>query len=327
MDEPAPDLSAAGVTSRDRLITTLFFAALVHAIIILGLGFSIGALRAPPQSRLEVTLVTGHETAAPAHPDYLAQIDRRGNGNTRKRVRPRNAMSTAAVMNHAGLPDVADLAFAAPADIPQLDPDTAQAPATEVAQQLVTSLASPRTAPSAPRAINAPGPHALRLSRLVRRSQTNVPSVDRRDQRARATSRDPRDKFISVNTRSSIYAPYLDRWRQKVERVGSVHFPGQAARRGLSGTVTVEVAVRADGSLRDVRIIKPSRHKVLDRAVLRILHLAAPFAPFPERMRRRAGTIHFAYEWRFLAGQGTRTVRGAVYADPGHPTTGDGTGG
>ncbi|HYW04169.1 MAG TPA: energy transducer TonB [Gammaproteobacteria bacterium] len=317
MNSPSPALESREITSRDRLVTTLFFAALVHGIIILGIGFSSKAFDSPLQSRLEVTLVTGRQTARPDSPDYLAQINQRGNGNTRRHVRPRSAMATPAAMDHAGLPDAADLAFASPSDIPQLDPDATRASATRVAQQLVTALESPRQAPSAARAVNTESRHVLRLSRLVERSRPDRRGTDDRTRTARASSRDPRDKFISVNTRSSVYAPYLTDWRRKVEQVGNLHFPDQAARAGLSGTVTVEVAVNADGSLRNVRIVKPSHHKVLDRAVLRILRLAAPFAPFSRAMRKDARTIHFAYEWRFLAGDGQATAKSAVYASPG----------
>jgi len=181
----------------------------------------------------------------------------------------------------------------------------------------VTALRSSRSAPSAARAVSSTGPHVLHLSRLVERSRPDRRSTDARTRTARASSRDPRDKFVSVNTRSSVYAPYLSSWRRKVEQVGNLHFPDQAARERLSGAVTVEVAVNADGSLRSVRIIKPSQHKVLDRAVLRILHLAAPFAPFSRAMRKDARTIHFAYEWRFLAGDDQASAKGTVYASPG----------
>ncbi len=63
-------MAAAQVSAGDRLAFTLVLAALVHAVILLGVGFSM------PQSRpvqvMEVTLVQHRSTRHDAHADYLA---------------------------------------------------------------------------------------------------------------------------------------------------------------------------------------------------------------------------------------------------------------
>ena len=41
--------------------------------------------------------------------------------------------------------------------------------------------------------------------------------------------------MIMPNTRESIIAPYLDAWRRKVERVGTMNFPQRAPQRRQPG--------------------------------------------------------------------------------------------
>jgi periplasmic protein TonB len=71
----------------------------------------------------------------------------------------------------------------------------------------------------------------------------------------------------------------------------------------------LEVAIAADGSLQEVIVRSSSGQRGLDLAAVQILRLAAPFAPFPESLRREYDVLRFAYEWRFSEGVGA--VRGA----------------
>ena len=47
---------------------------------------------------------------------------------------------------------------------------------------------------------------------------------------------------------------------------------------------------------------RSSGDKALDQAALKILRLAAPFAPLPESIRKDYDVLRFAYEWDFSAG-------------------------
>ena len=95
------------------------------------------------------------------------------------------------------------------------------------------------------------------------------------------------------------YAAYVDEWRQKIERVGTAHFPDEARRRNLVGNVLVTVAVRADGSVEKVELDKPSGNPVLDAAVERIVRLSAPFEPFPTIIRKETDILHITRNWSF----------------------------
>src|SRR5690348_11917393 len=100
-------LESPTVTSRDRLVTTLFFAALVHGILILGITFRPD--RPKGSATLEVTMVQTRSVTPPDRADYIAQANQRGEGNTKELVRPESPLSMPAAVNNAGQPDAPDL--------------------------------------------------------------------------------------------------------------------------------------------------------------------------------------------------------------------------
>jgi protein TonB len=101
------------------------------------------------------------------------------------------------------------------------------------------------------------------------------------------------------NTRESKLAPYLNAWRSKIERLGTLNFP-QNVRNSQAGNPVLEVALLADGTLGDALIKRSSGNKEIDQAALSILRLASPFDPFPSELRQQYRELRFAYEWQFL---------------------------
>jgi protein TonB len=112
-----------------------------------------------------------------------------------------------------------------------------------------------------------------------------------------------RDDRLLADTRESAIAAYLDGWKRRIERAGTLNFPNEARRSGLSGNPVLEVAINADGSLANVIVRRTSGHRELDHAAVSIVRLAAPFDPFPTAMRERYPFLRFAYEWQFLNGR------------------------
>jgi periplasmic protein TonB len=83
------------------------------------------------------------------------------------------------------------------------------------------------------------------------------------------------------------YGPYLQGFRRRVQE--SLEYPLSARRRGLSGTVELEVLLESSGRVSAVRLISSSNHAVLDDAALRAVQglAAEPFpAPLPRRPLR-----------------------------------------
>lgn len=98
---------------------------------------------------------------------------------------------------------------------------------------------------------------------------------------------------------STDFAYYLDAWRRQVERVGQLNYPAEARAKKLAGTLRLRVIIAADGNLRDARITQSSGHPVLDDAALRIVRLAAPYAPFSPTMRTVVEVLEIERSWQF----------------------------
>jgi protein TonB len=59
------------------------------------------------------------------------------------------------------------------------------------------------------------------------------------------------------------------------------------------------VSIKSDGSLEGVEINRPSGQRILDAAALRIVQLAAPFAPFPADIARDTDILSITRTWIF----------------------------
>jgi len=57
-----------------------------------------------------------------------------------------------------------------------------------------------------------------------------------------------------------------------------------------------------DGKLDNINVRRSSRHKALDDAAIRIVRLAAPYAPFPKNFRDEVDIIHITRTWKFQHG-------------------------
>lgn len=110
----------------------------------------------------------------------------------------------------------------------------------------------------------------------------------------------PRKKQIGARTEEYRFAQYVEDWRQKVERIGNLNYP-EVARGKLYGTLLLAVAIRNDGQLESVEVLRSSGHKELDEAAKRIVKLAAPFAVFPESIRRDTDIIEINRTWNFTS--------------------------
>jgi protein TonB len=128
-------------------------------------------------------------------------------------------------------------------------------------------------------------------------------------QMARRETVDPfagqRVRALSPQTRDSIFGPYEEAYRQKVEQVGRVNYPPPVDGRPLYGMVRVTATIRQDGSLALIEIRQPSGSPHLDDAARRIIQMAAPFQPFTEAMRAEADMVSITRSFNFVrAGEG-----------------------
>lgn len=318
----------------DRLALTICLAIIVHVMIVLGVSFAPEPRPAPKLEGLEITLVTQRAEAPPEQADALAQANLRGGGDEAEPARP-----SAPIATPLPAPTPAVAATPPPAPTPPTPPreptpvrKAAPAPATPAAAPPRETertappparLAQPEPAPAAiadvpPRPAPEPSPPtataaeaqetpatAARPSlptaaQLITRSFALASLNAELQQKLDTHAKRPRQKFISANTQEYRYAAYMEAWRAKVERIGNINYPDEARQKQLSGALLLDVALRPDGSVIEILVRRSSGHKVLDDAAVRIVELAAPFAPFPDDIAREVDVLHVTRTWKFL---------------------------
>ena len=126
------------------------------------------------------------------------------------------------------------------------------------------------------------------------------------DRHTRSYQQRPVKRFIGASTREYRFAQYEEDWRTKIERVGTLNYPAEA-RGKLYGTLRLTVTIRPDGTVEAVDLERSSGLKVLDQAAYRIVQMAAPFARFPESIRKDTDLLVITRTWFFDRGDTFRT--------------------
>lgn len=271
----------------DRLPPMLFLAALVHGILILGITFNaiVGDAFSEAIS-LEVTIVADpeHNVLDPERADYLAQASQEGAGTTTDQARPSARAESPVPVDNDG-----DTQGDSLDDTTFLDEAAGQVLAT-IAQRNLQVPDRQREDPTPDGSIAAAMEAGVALTLpLPREDKVNLAIHDDT----------PREWVTSVDTRESSIAPYLDRWKRKIETVAGRYLPDPGLFDSMSGSPTLEVIISASGQLREVIVRRTSGSKLLDQAALEILRRAAPFDPFPQAVRDEYDTLRFAYKWQF----------------------------
>jgi periplasmic protein TonB len=285
---PAGGAPGGARAARDRLMGMLLVATLLHGLLILGVGFGPSRDAGGSTRGLEVLLVSQERPEAPSNPTatYLSQRTQHGSGNTTEHTAAR-------------VPGPILAGGRAPA--------AAQSrKANEAATEEAVATAAPRArvsvAPPVTEETRAAAQAALPLLLGNADSARTQQRVEPDDSLAlRGRKRDEPD--VAADTRADELAPYLDSWRRRVERIGTLNYPSAAARRGLRGNPVIEVRLARDGQLQNAAIRRSSGHPELDAAALEILKLASPFEPLPAPLADRYPVLDFAYEWQFVGGR------------------------
>lgn len=80
------------------------------------------------------------------------------------------------------------------------------------------------------------------------------------------------------------YGSYLARIRQRIQE--SLEYPLAARRRGLTGTVHMEIVIQPTGAIGPVSLLRSSSHRILDEAAVDTIQRLPPL-PFPAELPPR----------------------------------------
>lgn len=162
-------------------------------------------------------------------------------------------------------------------------------------------------APSLKIPIAKKNPLVPNAKQLINRALAMASSTGEIQSELKSDKHKVRHKYISVNTKDYKYAAYMEAWRAKVERIGNMNYPNKAREKELSGNLSLDVSLRQDGTVKEINIRRSSGHKVLDEAAIEIVKLAAPFAPFPNSIKKEVDILHVTRTWKFVNDQNFST--------------------
>lgn len=289
-DKELVKLNQSPVRDGDRLKFTLFLAICFHLLLLLGVRFVL------PESEpsqipiaLDVTLAQRESIDAPDKADFVGQTNQQGAGESETAERATTKLEN--FKNIEGQTDMPSLEL-----IPEQhqSQQALQLVTTDQSQQAVEQpIETKDNQQNTPDQIDkpteiTPPPEQLEQYNL---EQDVVNQLQTRGLKKRQIS--------AAIYESPADAEYLELWRKKVEQVGNLHYPEQAKRLGIYGSLTLKVSIDKDGSLLDVVILRSSGEKILDQAALDIVRLSAPFEPLPESIRHNTDILEIVRTWQF----------------------------
>ena len=274
-------------STHDRLGFTIFIAVALHLMLILGVYFPDFKPKVAPT--LNITLSTHKSQFEPDEADFLAENNQDGSGT---------------------LDEVKELSTDNPADLQSPNPNEI----LPEPQERTTSKSDSQK------------------EYLKTESSSNIQVVDQAElkdaqdsedkeaqdedipihiqekralmeQLARMQQREakrPKIRIInSVRAKSSVDAKYLLGWSQRVEKIAYTNFPQEAFEQNIVGEVRVAVALNADGTVHKIDVIRPSKHPILNQAVVQITHIAAPFEKIPADVLDGHDKLEIIRTWQF----------------------------
>ena len=278
------------ITASDRLGFSIFFAAVLHAIIILGLGFGYTLNRDTDQaSILEITMVLTKTHQAPEEAKRIASENQLASGSTDKENQPTAPFVGTSLLNTTGVaPEQRNSSIKVE---PKFKVDQEHVLTHKSAQPKV-KLDEPRENinESVPRRQELKTQQQLELAKLVAELQKEQQDYAKR----------PRINYIdTLSAKSAVEASYVREWVEKVERIGNLNYPDEARNKHLTGTLILSVLLNHDGKVLDIEIKSSTGKSILDEAAKRIVRIASPFKPFPQEMLDNYDQLMVTRTWLF----------------------------
>ncbi len=280
------------ISETDRLGVTIIVAIVIHALIILGITFEYHKQNSESHifTNLDVTLVNTESNEKPEQADYLAQANQQGSGNTTEKKRAQSP------------PEATPDFLPSPGNATNM---RAPVEASRVAQQRSREALTINTASTQIHVSEDEKKEANKIpvaAELIRRSLEMAQLEAELAELSSVYTKQPRAKLLIPNTMSHPEAAYLDAWLKKVELIGNMNYPEKAKRSNLSGNLLLVVAINKDGSLNNIELMRSSGHKLLDDAAMRIVKLAAPYAPLPKSISEQTDILKIPRTWKFMSG-------------------------
>lgn len=267
------------------LVIGLITSLCLHGAALLLTFSNLNPVARMPVSSLEVTLINTRTEAEPANPQVLAQQNLNAGGNDAGQTYASSPLPRThekevnEVILEALRKRQAELEFEQERLLTQLISET--------------TTAEPRLRPELFQESPDPGKDDLNRDAQVLNARIAALKA-----RIEAYNSRPRQRFVGPSAQRAVYAQYVETWRQKIEQIGTKHYPEEARGR-IYGSLQLTVYINRDGTLRNIEINQPSSEPILNSAARRIVQLSAPFAPLPPDIAAETDILAITRTWNF----------------------------
>ncbi|UZE96540.1 TonB family protein [Alkalimarinus alittae] len=280
---------AAGAV--DRLSFTIFLALALHAIIVLGVTFGLEDPKPAPHT-MEITLAQYDDGEKPEDADFLAQANQQGSGTVEevsKISTPVKAKQNDKVIRE--VEEIQQEAASRPEPIVKKKTLVATESNAKKKAPVVENKKTEKTDPT----------KQPKKSLLARSLEIASLEAELQRQQKEYSKRPKVTRFNAASAMKAVDAQYMALVKNKIERIGALNFP-EEARSKLYGRPRLLIAIRSDGTLRDINVLESSGNNVLDDKALKIVRMAAPFPPFPEEVRKERDELEIIRTLQFKGG-------------------------
>ena len=282
---PLPAFLAAMDTGRRNLTLALGASLLLHAVLLTIHFTPPDFIEKARERALDVILVNSKSKSRPDKAQARAQTNLDGGGNTEEDRRAKTPLPPSPNTNEGR----------------ELIEAQRRVAELEAQQQQMMSQSSSEKAVSADRTRKdpTPAPEPVRSGTDLASSALAIARIEGQISRQMDEyNQRPRKKFIGARVEEYRFAQYVEDWRQKIERIGNLNYP-DAAKGRLYGSLVLTVVIKANGDLERVEVNRSSGKTLLDDAARRIVQMSAPYAAFPEAIRRDTDVLEITRTWTF----------------------------
>ncbi len=278
------------VSASDRLGFSLFFATILHAMLILGLGFGVNLIHNPNQaSMLEVTMVLTKTHQAPLDATRIASENQLASGSSELTNQPSAPFIGTSLLETEGIAPV------------QMSPKQTPASASNKQQERVITQVTADSMVNVEESLQEQN-QSQQLKQEVHSTQRLelAKLVAEVSQEQQDYAKRPRINYIdTLSAKTATEASYVREWVEKVERIGNLNYPDEVRRKRLTGTLILSVLINHDGKVMRMDIRSSAGKSILDEAAKKIVRIAAPFQPFPQEMHDSYDQLMVTRTWLF----------------------------
>ncbi|MBE8609694.1 TonB family protein [Pseudomonas lundensis] len=260
---------SAQAPKRDvSLPVAIVIAVAVHAIIIFGIGFSMGKDPAAMMQDVAKALTDNMQPNEDAH--FIANASQEGGGTVEEQLRQENdQISPLSAEQISETQDVISLQ-------------------RQVRQQhyqesyLRTTLSWRQASVESDNDSKQAQDDMMAQEERLRKQIATLETQLSQRQQVYAT----KSKVVTVDSNSTTLgaADYINTFREHIERIGNLHYPMQARAQKINGEVRLMVIISSDGNVKAIRLLESSNSTLLDEAAKQSVRQAAPFGKFTKDM-------------------------------------------